>query len=279
MAAKNCQLSSSDLSCMTEPSGVAVPPGFCSKYFATSSQVKSVRSIIKTGKDILALDRGRSPPAVISLHDDDNNGVAESLSIIAEMTGLNHGLVVHNGFVYASSDTTVWRWPYTANQRIKSTTSEVVIKNINANGQGGAPSGHTTRTLIFDKNDYLYVSVGSVGNVDVDDFRSRIRRFLISPSTSITNGGFEFELGEIFATGLRNEVGLAFDKNGVLFGVENGADNLNRADLGGDIHNDNPGEELNRFPIDNLGKHYGYPFCWTVSKILFLCLFIIYYIV
>ena len=50
--------------------------------------------------------------------------------------------------------------------------------------------------------------------------------------------------------------------------IENGADNLNRADLGGDIHNDNPGEELNRFPIDNLGKHYGYPFCWTVSKIL-----------
>jgi glucose/arabinose dehydrogenase len=123
--------------------------------------------------------------------------------------------------------------------------------------------GHKTRTLIFDKKNYLYVSVGSVGNVDVDDYRSRIRRFLISPSTSISDGGFEFDTGEVFATGLRNEVGLAFDKYDVLYGVENGADNLNRQDLGGDIHNENPGEELNRFPVENLGKHYGYPFCWT----------------
>ena len=50
----------------------------------------------------------------------------------------------------------------------------------------------------------------------------------------------DFSLGEVFADGLRNEVGLAFDAHGVLWGVENGADNLVRDDLGGDIHNDNP---------------------------------------
>ena len=153
------------------------------------------------------------------------------------------------------------------NQRTKSTAYQVVVRNINANGQGGAPRGHWTRTLIFDENDYLYVSVGSVGNVDVDDFRSRIRRFQIPANGTLPSGGFDFQQGEIFATGLRNEVGLAFDKNKVLYGVENGADNLVRDDLGGDIHNDNPGEELNRFPIENLGKHYGYPFCWTEYKL------------
>ena len=50
----------------------------------------------------------------------------------------------------------------------------------------------------------------------------------------------DFSLGEVFADGLRNEVGLAFDSHGVLWGVENGADNLVRDDIGGDIHNDNP---------------------------------------
>ena len=49
-----------------------------------------------------------------------------------------------------------------------------------------------------------------------------------------------FQTGEVFADRLRNEVGLAFDKHGVLWGVENGADRLEREDLGGDIHNDNP---------------------------------------
>ena len=139
MANKNCQVSS-DAACLSGPKGIAVPPNFCSKYFATKGQTFSPRSVVKTENgDVLVLDRGRNPPAIVSLHDDDNNGVAESLSTIAEMAGLNHGLAVHNNFVYASSDTTVWRWPYKANQRVKSTSEEVVVKNINANGQGGAP--------------------------------------------------------------------------------------------------------------------------------------------
>lgn len=57
-----------------------------------------------------------------------------------------------------------------------------------------------------------------------------------------TSGKFpiDFSLGEVFADGLRNEVGLAFDSHGVLWGVENSADNLEREDIGGDITNDNP---------------------------------------
>lgn len=58
-------------------------------------------------------------------------------------------------------------------------------------------------------------------------------------------------------------MGLAFDRFGVLWGVENGADSLVRNDLGGDIHNDNPAEELNRFPEEKSGSHWGYPYCWS----------------
>merc|ERR1719453_191679 len=103
---------------------------------------------------------------------------------------------------------------------------------MNANGQGGAPSGHWTRTLAFDATGRLYVSVGSAGNVDADDYRSRIRRFPVP--NGIPAGGFDFQTGEVFATGLRNEVGLTFDKDWVLWGVENSGDNLYRSDLGGD---------------------------------------------
>ena len=146
--------------------------------------------------------------------------------------------------MYASSDTTVWRWRYVGGQRTDSTgTREVVVKNMNADGRGGAPQGHTTRTLAFDSKGRLYVSVGSYGNVDADSHRSRIRRFSF-PGTAAspvslpgTGDGFEFSTGEVFADGLRNEVGIAFDSHGVLWGVENGADNLARSDLGGDIHN------------------------------------------
>jgi len=50
----------------------------------------------------------------------------------------------------------------------------------------------------------------------------------------------DFQTMEVFADGLRNEVGLAFDRHGALWGVENSADKLNRDDLGGDIHENNP---------------------------------------
>lgn len=43
-------------------------------------------------------------------------------------------------------------------------------------------------------------------------------------------------------------------------------DNLNRPDLGGDIHQNNPCEELNLLQQDSHGNpgYYGYPKCWSV---------------
>ena len=103
--------------------------------------------------------------------------------------------------------------------------------------------------------------MGSDKNVDPDGYRSRIRRFVTS---NIPKGGLDFSKGEVFADGLRNTVGLAFDSQGTLWGVENGADKLYRSDLGGDIHNENPAEELNKI---EKGKDYGYPFCFTEFKL------------
>jgi len=96
--------------------------------------------------------------------------------------------------------------------------------------------------------------------------RSLVARFDLS---ALPSGGFDYATQRtVVVRGVRNEVGLRFDPNGLLWGVENGADNLQRADLGGDIHNDNPGEEVHRFgavasDAGLVGRHYGYPFCWS----------------
>lgn len=192
-------------------------------------------------------------------------------------------------------------------------SEEFVVKNVNNDADGGWPRGRPGRVIEFDDQGRMYVSVGSVENVDASSFRSRIRRFDVSGATAIPDGGFEFTTGEVFADGLRNTLGLAFDKTGTLWGVENrcalfavcrghgrrarggqsvaqrgtgkrarrrrtrpvplsffpcafsvrSADDLDRSDLGGDIHVSNPAEELNRFPEANAGKHYGYPYCFT----------------
>ena len=223
--------------------------------------------------DILIVQRlkGEGNHNVAVAWDDDGDGAADAVVPILFAPGslrANHGIVFHDGYVYASSDTTVWRWTFTPGQRSpgpNSNSAEIVIENMNANGRGGAPQGHTTRTLIVGNESRMYVSVGSAGNVDKDSHRSRIRRFSLLEFKP--GKPFDFQKGEVFADGLRNEVGLAFDRFGVLWGVENGADKLKRGDLGGDIHNDNPAEELNRFPESSAGKFFGYPYCFTEYKL------------
>jgi glucose/arabinose dehydrogenase len=192
-------------------------------------------------------------------------GILDARRIVTSAPSINHGLAIHQNYLYASSDSQVYRWPYDPLAVNVTGDMEVVIDNMNAGSDnyiGETIAGHITRTLIFDDQNRLLVSVGSMGNIDADSFRSRIRRFVL-PTTFIPSSvpPIDFVDGEVFADGLRNEVGLAFDRHGVLWGVQNGPDRLNRADLGGDIiSEDNPAELLHAFRQE--GLHYGYPYCW-----------------
>jgi glucose/arabinose dehydrogenase len=243
-----------------------LPTGFTA--FEIPVTVNQPRTVLSLSPDqLLVLERGSS--SVVLVYDADQDGTLESRSTVIDgaslASSLNHGLAIAGDYIYASSDRAVYRWPVMENwenlTKISTDMGEIVIDNINQDGSGGAPFGHTTRTLAFDESSTIYVSVGSGGNVDPDSFRSRIRRFRQINNTTNTTLPIDFLTGEVFADGLRNEVGLAFDRHGVLWGVENGADKLVRDDLGGDIHNDNPAEELHAFR--RAGRHYGYPYCWT----------------
>jgi len=200
---------------------------------------------------------------IVSLVDIDSDGAAENMYIIVKQYGLNHGIGLHDGKLYASSMTALYRWSYEDGQTTLSTDVETIISNM--------PSGgHKSRSFLFDHDGLLYLQVGSGGNIDVIphswEYKSVLRRFNTSTYSSFP---INFDTGEALAHGIRNEVGLVFDKHGNLWGVENSGDNLDRHDLGGDIHKNNPSEELNYFPIELdsngnlLSHHYGYPFCFT----------------
>jgi len=238
--------------------------GFCAFELPVSVNKPRSLRVDTISNNIFVLERGSQ--SIINIFDSDGDGIPDKKKTFASADGLNHGLAIHGNFIYASSDSTVYRWPYINSNYDNNSSStypldeeaaEVIVYNINEDGAGGAPLGHTTRTLEFDDKGRLYVSVGSNQNVDANSYRSRIRRLDMSVVPK------DFQTMEVFADGLRNEVGLAFDRHGALWGVENSADKLNRDDLGGDIHENNPAEELNRFRQEDIGKHYGYPYCWT----------------
>jgi len=225
------------------------PPNFCASVW--SSGLGSPRGMVTAQNgDILVVEAARN--RILALWDDDDDGVNDphETAVIATASGINHGIQIHDQYLYASNPTTLFRWRYQAGQRTNLGNPQIVISNVPC-------CHHVTRTPVFDENGLLYLQVGSNSNVDPDSTHARIHRF------NISSGSFpiDWSQGFLFADGLRNEVGLGFDQAGRLWGVENGCDQLVRNDLGGDIHNDNPAEEVNLFAQE--GKFYGYPYCWS----------------
>jgi glucose/arabinose dehydrogenase len=187
---------------------------------------------------------------------------------------LNHGLDISSDgkTVYASSPESVWSWSYDA--ALKSVSGQtLLVTNMTTND-------HTTRTLLLSQKvpGMLLVSRGSTSNIDLTaaslaSGHSQIRAFNL---TNMTGQAYQFDTSGLrLGWGLRNSVGVAeHPVTGGIYSVENSADQVTRD--GQDIHENNPGEEMNFHGYLNgteyppQGQNYGYPYCfsaWNVSEI------------
>jgi glucose/arabinose dehydrogenase len=134
---------------------------------------------------------------------------------------------------------------------------------------------HITRTLLMSQKQpgILMVSRGSSDNIDEDagllsSGRAQIRAFNISNLTD-TSPSYDFSTsGHLLGWGLRNSVGIAEEpQTGGIYSVENSADQVTRN--GVDIHEDDPGEEMNfhgylNGSTDYQGGNHGYPDCFAL---------------
>ncbi len=229
----------------------SVPAGYCAWVFAEG--LSSPRGAVADAQGQLVVIEAGTTGAVTLLWDangDRVNQTSERLRI-ATVSGLNHGVAIRGGYLYASTPSTVYRWPYDGSHSALA-NRETVLSAMPAGGN------HVTRTLMFDDAGNLFINIGSAANVDPNSNRARVIK--LTPA-QITAGNATFADAAIQADGTRNEVGLRVDSRGRLWGVENGIDDLSRTDLGGDIHTDNPSEELNL--LNQPGGFYGYPYCWS----------------
>ncbi|HEY5959059.1 MAG TPA: PQQ-dependent sugar dehydrogenase [Polyangiaceae bacterium] len=237
---------------MTEAS---VPPGYCAWTFAEG--LSSPRGIVADAQGQLVLIEAGSTGAVTLLWDangDRINQASERLRI-ATVSGLNHGIAIYGGHLYASTPSTVYRWPYNGSHNALA-NRETVLTGMPDTGN------HVTRTLVFDTAGNLYINIGSASNLDANSDRARVVRL---DAARVSAGNAAYTDVTVQADGTRNEIALRFDSRGRLWGVENGSDDLNRTDLGGDIHNENPAEELNL--LNEPGSFYGYPYCWSEGNL------------
>jgi len=210
---------------------LSVPPGTTVSLFRGG--LEGVRWIAFGPKGGLYASLPRAGE-VVRLVDDDGDGYAEILQIIASGLDQPHGLAFDGSDLLVAGESTLYRLHDV--ERSAVVTAEVISRDLPGGG------GHWTRSVAVDGKRNIFVSAGSSCNAceESDPRRASIRMFA-------PQGGE----GEPFANGLRNSVGITFHpRTGELWGADNGRDML-----GDDL----PPEEIN---LLRAGNDYGWPYCY-----------------
>jgi glucose/arabinose dehydrogenase len=215
------------------PDPVALPPGFAVSVFADGLGGPRMLALGPDG-EVYVAERGRD--RVVRLPDRDGDGIADGVEVVAERLNRPSSIAFHrDGALYVGETARVLRLSEPDADGVL-TRVEVVIDGLPSGG------GHNTRTVLFSPDwRWLYVSVGSSCNVCIeeDPRRAAILRYM-------PDGGDE----TVFATGLRNAVGIAFRPGtDELWATNNGRDWL------GD---DQPPETVYRVEE---GEDAGWPRC------------------
>ena len=204
-------------------------------------QEQSVKSVfdyamVATMRRAAAL--GVSPNRITLLRDADGDGVAETRSPYLEGLNQPFGMAVVGDTFYVGNTDALVAFPFKP--------GATKLDGAGRKLASFKPGGHWTRSLLATPDGAsLYVGVGSLTNIAdngfaVEEGRAAIHRHDIASGRT-----------EIFASGLRNPVGIAFEPTtGALWTVVNERDGL--------------GDET---PPDYLtsvveGGFYGWPYCY-----------------
>ena len=148
------------------------------------------------------------------LRDTDGDGKFEGRWVFAEGLDLPFGMAFVDDYLYVANTSSVIRFPYRAGDTKATGKPEVIVPHLPGRGY----RQHWTRNLLYDgKAKKLYISVGSQTNVSEEEsHRAAILR--CNPDGSNL---------EVFASGLRNPVGLAQEPvTGALWSAVNERDGL-----------------------------------------------------
>ena len=215
-----------------------LPPGFSVKVFAAEG-LQGPRFMAFSPEGVLHAAnmrvRGRDNAQIVALPDRDNDGVADEAVVVAEGFAAVHSLAFYGDALYAADPDEL-----------------VILRDPDGDGiyqerkvlmqlpKGGL---HFTRTVVFDQeNGKGYVSIGSTCDICREDDPEYAAVVQFNPDGSGRR---------IFATGMRNSVGLDFHPlSNQLWATNNGHGKQGRS---------LPPEWIN---IIEDGGFYGWPFAY-----------------
>lgn len=189
-----------------------LPKGFQLNVFAEGNFTYPRWMALAPNGDVFVADSRAN--SIIILRDANKDGVAEQRFTFAENLSQPFGMAFHQDWFYVANTDSVVRFKYKSGQTKAEGGAEKLIELTE-----GGYNQHWTRNVIFSPDGKkMYVSIGSSGNVEPEKDERRAAISQYNPDGT----GYK-----LFASGLRNPIGLAFNpRGGELWTAVNERDGL-----------------------------------------------------
>lgn len=242
-----------------------MPAGF--NALVVASGLGNARHIaVNTNGDIyVKMGNTKKGNGIVRLQDNNGDGKADVTSGFGNYGGT--GIAIKNGYLYASSNTSVFRYKLNEDQSVANPGQpEVIVKGLVDKGQ------HNSKSIALDNAGNLYVNIGAYSNsCQVLDRTTGSLGMDPCPILEDAAGIWQFKAdkpdqgytdGVRYATGLRNVVGLDWNTEvNDLYVMQHGRDQLN---MFPEIYNETMSAELpaEEFFRVKKGANCGWPFCY-----------------
>ncbi|HEU5364390.1 MAG TPA: PQQ-dependent sugar dehydrogenase [Hanamia sp.] len=208
--------------------GLTLPAGFSAAKVADNLGEARHIAVTKEGDIYVKLGRKKDGKGILFLQN--NDGKLEQKSAFGDYSGT--GMRINNGYLYASSNSDVYRYKLNDKDEVTDASNpEKIVSGLLDRGE------HNSKSVTFDNSGNLYVNVGAYSNSCQEQDRVPGSMGIKGcPILDSAGGIWQFKAdkadqtygdGVHYATGLRNVVGLDWNnQDNVLFVMQHGRDQL-----------------------------------------------------
>lgn len=242
-----------------------LPTGFKQSLIARDLGVARHLAVHPNGDIYVKLDRVKNSGGIVKLSDKNKDGVFETSSF-GDYAGT--GIAIKNGYLYATSNSTIYRYKFNSNNEIENPSNpEVIVSGLIDKRQ------HNSKSITLDNAGNVYVNVGAPSNsCQEQDRQNGSMGMDPCPILDSAAGIWKFSTskqnqtygdGKRYITGTRNVVGLDWnDQINELFVMQHGRDQL--AQMWSEYYTPKQGDEL---PAEEMflakeGMNFGWPYCY-----------------
>jgi glucose/arabinose dehydrogenase len=218
------------------------------------------------GTVFVKLDKLKDGKGIAQLRDTNGDGRADETTYFGTTAGT--GMAVQNGYLYASSDSSVYRYKLTNGVVAEETPAEPLVTGLTFQRQ------HGSKSLAVSPDGRLFVNFGAPSNACQEKDRTAGSKGQ-DPCPLLENYGgiWVFDAakpnqrqtdGRRYATGIRNAVALDFNTtNNTLYALQHGRDML--ATLYPALYTNEQSAELpnEEFLRVTDGADFGWPYCYN----------------